>query len=219
MSEWWTYRLSDFLMFEPRTYYRLFERINGELWPAPLLALALGAALLVLAWRGRAPRAALLLLVPAWLMVAVAFHWQRYAPINFLAPWYAWASLLQGALLLAAATGRVKWLRADADRSPDRLGVVPLAFAVLLQPLIGPLLGRPWQGVELVGLAPDPTALATLGLALTFRARWALLVIPVLLALASGATLWAMDAPDAWVTPVVAGLGAVRWWGMRRSGD
>lgn len=217
MSEWWTYRLSDFLMFEPRTYYRLFERINGELWPAPILALALGAALLLLAWRGRAPRAALLLLVPAWLMVAVAFHWQRYAPINFLAPWYAWASVLEGALLLAAATGRVKWLSPGTDRSPDRLGSVLLVFAVLLQPLLGPLLGRSWQGVELFGLAPDPTALATLGVALALRARWALVVIPVLLALASGATLWAMDAPDAWVTPVVAVV--VGGWAVRRSGD
>lgn len=218
MSEWWTYRLSDFLMFEPRTYYRLFERINGELWPAPLLALALGVALLLLAWRGRAPRATLLLLVPAWLAVAVAFHWQRYTPINFLAPWYAGASVLEGALLLAAATGRVKWLSLGADRAPDRAGVALLTLAVLLQPLLGPLHGRSWQGVELFGLAPDPTALATLGVALALRARWTLLVIPVLLALASGATLWAMDSPDAWVMPVVVGVGVVRWWGGRRSG-
>ncbi|MDX2121913.1 MAG: DUF6064 family protein [Gemmatimonadota bacterium] len=219
MSEWWTYRLSDFLMFEPRTYYRLFERINGGLWPAPLLALALGVALLVLAGRGRAPRATLILLVPAWLAVAVAFHWQRYAPINFLAPWYAWASGLEGALLLAAASGRVRWLFPGAGLPPDRVGVGLLTFAVLLQPLIGPLLDRSWQGVELFGLAPDPTALATLGVVLALRARWALLVIPVLLALASGATLWAMEAPDAWVTPVVAVLGVVRCSGKRRLGD
>ena len=30
MSEWWTYRLSDFLMFSPRTYHRLFELHNAE---------------------------------------------------------------------------------------------------------------------------------------------------------------------------------------------
>lgn len=216
MSEWWTYRLSDLLMFEPRTYYRLFERINGELWPAPLLTLTLGLVLLVLAWRGRAPRAALLLLVPAWLAVAVAFHWQRYAPINFLAPWYAWVSVLEGALLLVAAAGRVKWLDPGTDQPPDRAGVALLAFAVLLQPLIGVVSGRAWGAVELFGLAPDPTALATLGVVLAFRGRWVLLVIPVLLALASGATLWAMEAADAWVTPLVAVLGVVRSWRSRR---
>ena len=52
MPEWWTYRLSDFLMFESKTYYRLFELYNAALWPGQLLALALGLALLALAWRG-----------------------------------------------------------------------------------------------------------------------------------------------------------------------
>ena len=42
MSEWWTYRPSDFLMFAPRTYWRLFELHNEAWWPAqPLLVLAL----------------------------------------------------------------------------------------------------------------------------------------------------------------------------------
>ena len=31
MSEWWTYRPSDFLLFAPRTYYRLFERPFNQL--------------------------------------------------------------------------------------------------------------------------------------------------------------------------------------------
>ena len=33
MSEWWTYTLSDFLLFSPRTYYRLFELHHRALWP------------------------------------------------------------------------------------------------------------------------------------------------------------------------------------------
>jgi hypothetical protein len=28
MSEWWSYRFSDLLMFSPETYYRLFELYN-----------------------------------------------------------------------------------------------------------------------------------------------------------------------------------------------
>ena len=30
MSEWWTYRLTDFLLFSPRTYDRLFELYNAS---------------------------------------------------------------------------------------------------------------------------------------------------------------------------------------------
>ena len=30
MSEWWTYRPSDFLLFSARTYWRLFELHNAQ---------------------------------------------------------------------------------------------------------------------------------------------------------------------------------------------
>ena len=39
MSEWWTYRPSDFLLFAPRTYYRLIELYNVEWWPLHLAVL------------------------------------------------------------------------------------------------------------------------------------------------------------------------------------
>ena len=42
MSEWWTYRLSDFLLFAPRTYWRQFELMNLQWWPLQPLLLAAG---------------------------------------------------------------------------------------------------------------------------------------------------------------------------------
>ena len=51
MSEWWTYTLSDFLLFSARTYYRLFELYNLAIWPAQSVALALGSIVLALLWR------------------------------------------------------------------------------------------------------------------------------------------------------------------------
>ena len=48
MSEWWTYRLSDLLLFSPQTYYRLFELYNAAIWPAQVLAIALGLAVVAL---------------------------------------------------------------------------------------------------------------------------------------------------------------------------
>ena len=69
MSEWWTYSLSDFLLFSPRTYYRLFEIYNVAVWPAQILALTLGAMIVALlrsgaAWRGRGAAA---ILTVCWL--------------------------------------------------------------------------------------------------------------------------------------------------------
>ena len=51
MPEWWTYSLADFLMFAPRTYYRLIELYNRDVWPAHLATIALGIALVSFAWR------------------------------------------------------------------------------------------------------------------------------------------------------------------------
>lgn len=84
MSEWWTYGPRDLLLFSSRTYYRLFELYNLEWWPLQLLALGLGAAVLVLWRRGgeRAGRAIAAILALGWLWVAWGFHWQRYASIN-----------------------------------------------------------------------------------------------------------------------------------------
>jgi hypothetical protein len=88
------------------------------------------------------------------------------------------------------------------------------AFALAIQPLIGPMVGREWASAELFGLAPDPTALGTLGILVAAdRTRWWLLVIPVLWCAITGLTLWTMDAPDAFVTPLaaLAALGLAVW--------
>ena len=85
MSEWWTYRLSSFLLFSPRTYHRLFELYNRAVFPAQLLALGLGLWILLSSWRGTGgPRRAVpAILAACWLFVAVAFFALRYASINF----------------------------------------------------------------------------------------------------------------------------------------
>ena len=71
------------------------------------------------------------------------------------------------------------------------IGIALFLFALLLQPLTGSITGREWSGVELFGLAPDPTVLATLGvLVAADRVLWELFVIPVLWCAITGATLW-----------------------------
>lgn len=204
MPEWWTYRLSDFLMFTPGTYYRLFERQNEALWPLQLFTLALGLVLTGTAWQVAGRRQVLPgLLAMVWVFVAWAFHWQDYAPINLAAKWFAAAFVLE-ALLLAGWAARMAATPTAASRS--RVGLVMSLFGLGLLPLIGPLLGRSWTAVELFGLAPDPTATVTLGLLLMTGAPAPLLLIPLLWCVVSWATLWAMDAGDAWV---ILGVGVV----------
>jgi hypothetical protein len=48
MSEWWTYRAEDFLLFSPRVYWRMFELHNAALWPLHVLTLAAGLIIILL---------------------------------------------------------------------------------------------------------------------------------------------------------------------------
>lgn len=211
MSEWWTYSLSDFLLFSPRTYYRLFELYNTDLWPAHVLALAAGLAILASMARdgGWWRSAASVLLAACWVWVAWAFLLGRYATINWAAAWFAGVFLAQAVLLVLAGTGGGM---AESVPRPRRAGAITLlVFALVVYPLIGIAVGRPWTQAEVFAMTPDPTALGTLGFALlapTAGRRWLLLAVPLLWCAVSGATLWTMGASEAPVLPA-AGLVAL----------
>jgi hypothetical protein len=68
-------------------------------------------------------------------------------------------------------------------------------------------MGRPWLQAELFGVAPDPTAIGTLGVLVTAQWRhWELLALPLLWCAVSGVTLWTMQSPDVLVLPAAAAL-------------
>src|SRR5215213_1031652 len=100
MSEWWTYSLEDFLLFSPRVYWRMFELHNQAVWPLQVLALLLGAAILVWDVRPRpwSSRAISAILAVAWMWVAAAFLWSRYATINWAIAYAAPAFAVQALL-------------------------------------------------------------------------------------------------------------------------
>jgi hypothetical protein len=103
MSEWWTYHLSDFLLFSRSTYYRLFEIYNTAIWPAQVVAVALGLLILALLWRraeGSRGRLIAAIVAACWLWVGIAFHASRYATINWAAIGFAWAFGIEAALLI-----------------------------------------------------------------------------------------------------------------------
>ena len=145
------------------------------------------------------------MLAACWLWVAWAFHWQRYATINWAASYFAAGFAIEALLLIWIGVVR-DGLQFDSDRSAiARIGVAIFVFALIVQPLIGLLFGREWPQLEVFGVAPDPTVVATLGLLLAAnRSHWIALPIPLLWCLLSGATLSVMNAADAFVLPAVA---------------
>ncbi len=202
MEEWWTYRLSDFLLFSPRTYYRMFELYHQRIWPAHLVVLA-GIAAIGFGLRRKsawAPRAVAALLSASWLWVAIAFHLWQYASINWAAKYFAALFVVQAVLFLwYGVARRGVQLRLLRDRATYLgLGLVLIALVTVAA---GVPAGRTWLQLEFPGLTPDPTVIATLGLlALSVpRVPRALLVLPIVWCLIGGATLWALGSPEAWL--------------------
>ncbi len=155
-------------------------------------------------WRGRLIAA---MLAACWLWVAWAFHWQRYATINWAASYFAAGFAIEALLLLWIGVVR-DGLQFGSNRSAiARMGVAMFAFALIVQPLIGLLFGREWLQLEVFGVAPGPTVVATLGLLLAAnRVNSIVLPIPLLWCLLEGATLSVMNAADAFVLPAAAVL-------------
>ena len=219
MNEWWTYSLSDFLMFSARTYFRQFELLNRALWPLHLLAF--GAGLLLIACmlrpRKRASFAAFGVLAVCWAWVAWAYHAGRYADIHTGAPYFALGFGVQAMLLAWMALRRPGSAKSDID---SRAPAVIMALALLGYPLLAPINHRSLWQTEIFAIAPDPTVAATFAALLCCRAPWPLWVLPLLWSAASGATLMELRAPQAWLLPAIAilaaGLAAKARWMPRR---
>lgn len=161
MTEWWTYGLSDFLMFSPAAYWRLVARYNAVWWPGQVLAVAAGLTLWLQLRRSTAQshRVALVVLAGAWAWVGWAFFAQRYAEIFVAARWVGAACGAQAVALVAAAA----WPASEPRGTQARPFGWALVAIGLLYPLLSVMSRRGWNEAEVFGFMPDPTALVTLG--------------------------------------------------------
>ena len=197
MQDWWSYTLSDLLLFSPRTYYRMIERHNEAIWPAQLLTTALGVGILG-ALRTPSPRQGRIIagiLALLWIWVAWAFLLQRYAIINWGIKYVAPLFVLEALLLVWWGVIGGKLSFAVRSGASGKLGAGLFVLGLLLYPGLAVITGKPWKQAEVFGIAPDPTAIATVGLLLLTndRFRWGLLPVPLLWCGITAVTLWAMS--------------------------
>jgi len=213
------YTLSDLLMFSPEVYFRLFVLYNQAVWPVQVVVVVLTGAIVALTRRpsAAATRTVAGLMAVSWAGIAGFFLLQRYAEINLAAPCFAAGFALQAVLWSGVAVAGRPRLRWAGDRV-GAAGLGLLATAAVALPLLGPLSGREWVGMELFGLAPDPTALGTLGLLLMVpRSPWWLWPVPAAWCGITGLTYLAMGFHTGLLTAalgavavVIRGLGAGR---------
>lgn len=216
MSEWWQYRPADLLMFSRATYERLFGQVNTEAEPlmlATVVAATLVLVLVLVVARQASARTALWLLAVAWATAGWAFHWRQYAQVHLAG--HAFGVVFGVQALALAVAGTAVTRRAHTGPTSQAAAALGLLLAAVVGwPLLGVALGRPWPQVELAGLAPDPTALATLAVllwlhrALPAPLAWALWVLPLAWCAFSVMTLATLGSALApWLA--VAALGPV----------
>jgi hypothetical protein len=205
MDTWLSYAAEDFLLFSAEVYWRLFMQANAALWPLPVIAPIVALAVLEATRRHplRGGRALLALLALGWIGAGWVFVRTLYAPVNWAAGALAPVFMVEAALLAAASARR------PADTGVSRGAGTALVALAALYPVAAILLGRPVATAEVVGIAPDPTAVATLGaslLAAPPRWRLALGAIPALWLGQSALTLALLDPPAAALPVAVLGL-------------
>ncbi len=210
MSEWWTYRLHDFLLFSSRVYWRVFELHNEAVWPLQILTMAAGVAILILLVRPRpwSHQIISFLMAMLWIWVAWSFLWNRYASINWAAAYVVPVFLLEAALFLWTGCFQGT-LRFVGSGNPSVVGLGVVVYGVFAHPLAALIAGRSIQAAEVFGIAPDPTAIATLGIAVLVQRvgiGWFLLVIPALWCIASAVTLYALGAAESWIPLAAAAV-------------
>lgn len=172
--------------FTVEQFLAVFARYNEAIWPAQVGAYALGLLALGLALRGgsRADRAVPWLLAGAWAFVGVAYHLLYFAEVNPVARGFGAAFLVQAGLLAWAGHGRrvaFGWSRTPRVTA----GLVLVAYAMVVYPLLGAALGHAWPASPVFGVTPCPTAIFTFGVLLLTLGSvpWWLLVLPSLWAL------------------------------------
>ena len=156
MDAWWTYGITDLVLFTPETYFRLFQLYHREWWPMQLACLATAVVILLCLWLrpARGGRVIAILLAASWAWVGWAFLHLRFAPIHWVANWYAVAFFLQALLLFIYGVSRRGMEFETVITVRAGIGVVVLLGALLVMPATAHLTGREWMQAELPPRSP-----------------------------------------------------------------
>lgn len=220
-ADWLSYSLQDFLMFSPDVFLRLYVRLNQDAWPGQLglVLLALAVPWLLRRSQQGLRRGGIVLVALAWMGCGFGFLWRYYGEINWPAQWFGGIFVAQG--LLLAAVALLSELRAMPEGRTGTMAWLAGAWlgAVLLLPWLTVMQSGQVEALAVAGLFPGPTiAAGSLVLVVVSSPwRWLLLLVPVVWALFSAATYWALQLHWLQGFPVAAlvSAGLALWFSPR----
>jgi hypothetical protein len=188
--------------FNPQQFLAVFAAYNAAVWPAQVIAYALGLAIVFVLWRPvpMGQRAIGTSLAVMWAWTGIGYHALFFSKINQPALVFGALFVLQGLLLFHASVIRDE-LRFGRPGTLSRwVGWALLLYALVLYPLAGLWAGHHYPELPMFGITPCPVTLFTFGLLLlTTRAvPRRLLVIPFLWSLVGGSAAMLLGMPQDW---------------------
>ena len=172
--------------FTPEQFFSVFEKYNLAVFPAQIILLLMGVAVLYLLHSGSALRDRLIPVFMAglWLWSGLVYHWMFFSESNKAAFAFGGLFIVQGVLFLWMAF-RLEPLSFNVKMKPKELiGYFLVFFGLFMYPMIGYRLGAPINRSISLGL-PCPTTITTFGLLMLTNGKFPkyLLIIPGLWAL------------------------------------
>jgi hypothetical protein len=211
------------LPFTTAEFLTIFEHYNEAIWPLHVVAYALGLAAVVLAIRPRrrSDRVIAAILALFWLWMGAVYHLAFFRQINPAAMAFGALFVLQGLAWLGVGIIRPHLsFRASRD-ALSLLGGAFILYAMVVYPIIGPLLGHGYPRSPSFGVAPCPTTIFTFGLLLWTRVQVPahVLVIPLLWSMLGFSAALSLGIREDFGLPVAGVLGTVLiLWRDHRTG-
>lgn len=174
MELWLSYSLRDFLIFSPDAYFRLYELTNLALWPfhIPLILLSLVVLYMIRLRHVLVQKALLVWLAIIWLFVGFWFLRTFYSQINTLAYPLSYLFFCEAALLVLSGFITSRTVDQESHVTVRTIGGwVLILYAYFIHPVTAIHWERSFAGIEVFAVAPDPTAIGTLGFLMLLRTR------------------------------------------------
>lgn len=171
------------LPFTVDQFLQVFAEYNRAIWPAQLIAYALGGAAvwLMVTDRQKANRWINLILGIFWLWMGWVYHITFFSEVNPAAYVFGSLFLLQGVAFLTLIWMNDKVVYSFRKDGYGMVGTVFILYGMLIYSLLGYAMGHAYPRSPVFGVAPCPTAIFTFGLLLHTKSKvpiW-LLIIPV----------------------------------------
>jgi hypothetical protein len=168
---------------DTEAFFGTFAAYHQSFRAAPLiwLALALIVVYLAAATRGRSDRMVGLFLAAVWAWAGIAYHFMSLAPVNPAGYLFGTLFVAQGLVFLHVGVVRNRLVFAPTRDVYGVAGAVLIAYALVLYPIIGLVLGHRFPAMPAFGV-PCPTTIFTFGILLwtTGRVPGWVLVIPLM---------------------------------------